>query len=161
MRLATKRHATKSATIVFYLFDADESGGWKGISSDENSRRTKLLSEDMSLDQKHRGAVATLSEVSLTKSKPCAMANAESVLSKNWGWAISPIEGDEDLYYQMYGVIRRGALDTIFDDDSIPLNFVAARGELNASVRGRTPLAVATFRALSCATMGLTSARNP
>jgi len=36
----------------------------------------------------------------------------------------------------MSGVIRRGALDTNFDDDSVPLNFVASRGELNASVRG-------------------------
>ena len=41
-----------------------------------------------------------------------------------------------DIFYQAYGVIRRGSLDTNFDDDSVPLNFLAARGELNASVRG-------------------------
>lgn len=33
-------------------------------------------------------------------------------------------------------MIRRGALDTNFADDSVPLNYLASRGELNASVRG-------------------------
>ncbi len=109
--------------------------GWMGISAEENERRGSLVSQDMTVDEKNTGAVATVSQVTLTKSAPCALAEAEVVLSKNWGWTISPIRADEGLYYQAYGVIRRGALDTNFDDDNVPLNFLAARGELNASVR--------------------------
>lgn len=110
--------------------------GWKGISSEENDRRSSLVSQDMSIDEKHKGAVSTMDQVTLTKSAPCELSRAEVVLSKNWGWTISPIHGDEALYYQVYGIIKRGALDTNFDNDSVPLNFLAARGELNASVRG-------------------------
>jgi hypothetical protein len=114
----------------------DEHGGWKGVSAEENKRRSSLLSQDLSIDQKNTSAVGTTKKITLTKSAPCAFVEAQAVLSKNWGWTISPIQGDETLYYQAYGVIRRGALDTNFDDDTVPLNFVAARGELNASVRG-------------------------
>jgi hypothetical protein len=114
-------------------FDAH---GWTGVSPEENERRSSLVSQDLSVDSKNTSAVATMNQVTLTKSAPCALAQAEVVLSKQWGWAISPIQGDVALYYQAYGVIRRGALDTKFEDDSVPLNFLAARGELNASVRG-------------------------
>jgi hypothetical protein len=114
----------------------DVHDGWKGLSPEEAQRRSSLISRDMAVDQKNTSGVATLSEVVLTKSAPCAFAPAEVVLSKNWGWSISPIHGDESVYYQIYGVIRRGALDTNFDDDRIPLNSAASRGEINASVRG-------------------------
>jgi hypothetical protein len=110
--------------------------GWKGISSEENARRSNLLSQDMAIDNKNKSGLVTTIEVVLTKAAPCALAQAEVILSKNWGWTIAPIRGDDTLYYQIFGVIRRGALDTDFADDSVPLNFVAARGELNASVRG-------------------------
>jgi len=109
--------------------------GWKGLSLDEKDRRSKLMAQD-SPTSKNTGALATLNQVTLTKSMPCATAQAEVVLSKNWGWTISPIQSDATLYYQAYGVMRRGALDTDFSDDSISLNFLGARGELNASVRG-------------------------
>jgi hypothetical protein len=110
--------------------------GWKGISPEEDKRRSSLIAEDMKIDEKNTSAVATTSQVSLTKSAPCALADAEVMLSNEWGWTISPLHGDAALYYQAYGVIRRGALDTTFDDDSVPLNFLAARGELNGSIRG-------------------------
>ena len=46
-------------------------------------------------------------------------------------------------------MIRRGALDTNFADDSVPRNYLASRGELNASVRGTlaTALDLALFSA--------------
>jgi hypothetical protein len=110
--------------------------GWKGISAEENARRESLVSEDLSIVRTNTGAVATLDQVTLSTSAPCALAQAEVVLSKNWGWTILPIRGDDTRYYQVAGVIKRGALDTNFDDDKVPLNFLAGRGELNASVRG-------------------------
>jgi hypothetical protein len=109
---------------------------WTGISPAEIERREALISQDFAIDLKNTSAVATTKQVILTKTSPCALAEAQVVLSKQWGWTISPIHGDVDIFYQVYGVIRRGSLDTNFDDDSVPLNFLAARGELNASVRG-------------------------
>ncbi len=110
--------------------------GWKGISPEENERRLKLVSQDLTTDEKHKSGLIITTEVVLTKASPCALAQAEVILSNNWGWTVTPIQGDNSLYYQIYGAIRRGALDTSFDDDSVPLNFAASRGELNASVRG-------------------------
>jgi hypothetical protein len=52
------------------------------------------------------------------------------------GWTVTPITEDRALYYQAYGVIRRGTLDTNFAADEVPVNHLAARGQLNASVRG-------------------------
>ncbi len=110
--------------------------GWKGISPEENERRSNLVSQDLTIDEKHKSGLVITTKVVLTKASPCALAQAQVILSNNWGWTVTPIQGDDTLYYQMYGVIRRGALDTNFDDDSVPVNFVASRGELNASVRG-------------------------
>jgi hypothetical protein len=109
---------------------------WTGISPAEIERRRALISQDFATDLKNTSAVATTKQVILTKTNLCALAEAQVVLSKQWGWTISPIHGDVDIFYQAYGVIRRGSLDTNFDDDSVPFNFLAARGELNASVRG-------------------------
>ena len=80
---------------------------WKGVSAEENERRSSLLSQDMAVDAKNKSGMATMNQITLTKSAPCALAQAEVVLSENWGWTISPIHGDEALYYQIYGVIRR------------------------------------------------------
>ena len=113
-----------------------DAGKWKGISKQEEQRRSDLLAQDVAIDQKNTSAVVTTKPVTLTRSVPCALTTGEAVLSKQWGWTVSPPTGDGTLYYQTYGVIRRGALDTNFDADNIPLNHLAARGQLNASVRG-------------------------
>lgn len=113
-----------------------EAGTWKGMSKQEEQRRSNWLAQDTAIDQKHTSAIVTTKQVTLTRSVPCAMTTGEVVLSNQWGWTVSPIIGDDALYYQTYGVIRRGALDTSFDADDVPLNHLAARGQLNASVRG-------------------------
>jgi hypothetical protein len=108
----------------------------KDLSKQEKKRRSDLLIQDMATDQKNTSAVATTQQIILTASEPCALAPAEAVLSKQWGWTVTPIVGDSALYYQIYGIIRRGALDTNFDADDVPVNHLAARGQLNGSVRG-------------------------
>jgi hypothetical protein len=113
-----------------------ESGTWNGISKQEEQRRSDLIAQDMAIDQKHTSAIVTTKNVILTRSVPCAMITGEVVLSNQWGWTVSPIVGDDTIYYQTYGVIRRGALDTSFDADDVPLNYLSVRGQLNASVRG-------------------------
>lgn len=110
--------------------------GYKGVTADENERRSGLIAGDLSIDRKHSSAAATTKPVTLSQNAPCALAPAQSVLSKEWGWILPSIVGELDIYYQPSGVIRRGALDTDFSDDAVPLNFLASRGELNASVRG-------------------------
>jgi hypothetical protein len=111
------------------------SATWK-VSKEENDRRSKLIMEDLSTDQKHTSGVVTTKEVRLTKSKPCAETSAAVVLSDQWGWTVAPIFGDSSLYYGAYGVIRQGQLDTGFNDDENPLDHLAARGQLNACIRG-------------------------
>ena len=80
--------------------------------------------------------VVTTREVRLTKGRPCADVPAAVALSAEWGWTVTPIFGDSTRYYQLYGVIRGGDLDTGFDDDESPLDHLAVRGQLNAVVRG-------------------------
>lgn len=110
--------------------------GWKGISTEERARRSDFLDQDLTADHRNKSGLVTTIEVVLTKAAPCALASAKVILSKNWGWTVAPVHGDSALYYQISGVIRRGALDADFSDNNVPLNFVATRGELNASVRG-------------------------
>jgi len=113
-----------------------DGASWKGISKQEEKRRSDLLMQDMAIDQKNTSAIATTQQITLTRSAPCALAPAEAVLSKQWGWTVTPIAGDSALYYQLYGIIRRGALDTDFAADDVPVNHLAARGQLNGSIRG-------------------------
>ena len=111
------------------------SGDWK-VSKAENERRSELIIEDVSNNQKHTSGVVTTKEVRLTKSKPCVETSAAVVLSQQWGWTVAPLFGDSSLYFSAYGVIRQGQLDTTFNDDENPLDHAATRGELNASIRG-------------------------
>ncbi len=117
-----------------YAHDAGAKG-WK-VPPAEKERRGKLLLEDMTADQKHKSGIITTHEVKLTKARPCADVSAAAVLSSDWGWTVAPVFGDSTRYYQLYGVIREGKLDTGFDDDANPLNHLATRGQLNAVVRG-------------------------
>ncbi len=109
--------------------------GWK-VSPSENERRSKLLLEDAAADKKHGSGVVTTRQVRLTKVKPCADAPAAAVLSPEWGWTVAPVFGDTTRYYQLYGVISGGKLNTGFNDDESPLDHLAARGQLNAVVNG-------------------------
>jgi hypothetical protein len=106
------------------------------LSESEKRRRSDLLRQDMATDQKNTSGIITTQEITLTSSAPCATARAEVVLSKQWGWTVAPISGDRNLYYQVYGIVRRGALDANFNADDVPVNHLAARGQLNGSVRG-------------------------
>lgn len=114
---------------------SDGPSGWK-ISAAENERRSKLILEDSSADQRHKSGVATRQQATLTRTKPCAEVPATAVLSPSWGWTIAKINGNDGLYYQLYGVIRGGELNTSFDNDAKPLDHLAARGQINAVVRG-------------------------
>lgn len=120
------------------VFDTAHSAGAKGwkVPTAENERRTKLLLEDIAADQKHKSGVVTTREVRLTRAKPCAAAVAAAVLSPEWGWTVAPVFGDSTRYYQLYGVIREGKLETRFNNDESPLDHLASRGQLNAVVRG-------------------------
>jgi hypothetical protein len=108
----------------------------ENTSEQEKRRRSDLLTQDMAIDPKNKSGVVTMKPITLTKSTPCALAPAQVVLSKQWGWTVAPIVGDGALYYQVVGIIRRGALDTNFDADDVPVNHLAARGQLNGSIRG-------------------------
>ncbi len=109
--------------------------GWN-VPPAENERRGKLLLEDMSTDQKPKSGVVTTREVKLTKAKACVDVPAAAVFSPGWDWTVVPVLEDSTRYYQLYGVIREGKLNTRFNEDNFPLDHLAARGQLNAVVRG-------------------------
>lgn len=58
--------------------------GWKGVTSEENQKRSKLVAQDMSTDKRRSSAAVTTKHVNLTKDVPCALAPARTVLSKEW-----------------------------------------------------------------------------
>jgi hypothetical protein len=110
--------------------------GWKGLPKEEEQRRDQLILEDANVDQKNTRGVVTTEEIVLTKEQPCGFAHGLAAISGNWGWTAVTITEDKSVYYQLYGILKNGALDTRFTDDGIPVNYLASRGELNASVRG-------------------------
>jgi hypothetical protein len=102
----------------------------------EEERRNRLLRQDIAARQKNTSGVVTTHEVTLTKEKPCAETSAAVVLASKWNWTVAPLFGDSSLYYQAYGVVRQGRLETAFDDDESPMDHLAVRGQINASIRG-------------------------
>ena len=60
-------------------------------------RRSKLVSQDLTIDEKHKSGLVITTKVVLTKASPCTLAQAEVILSNNWGWTVTPIQGDDTL----------------------------------------------------------------
>ena len=111
---------------------ADEAGaGWKAPPAG-NDRRGKLLLEDMAADKKPKSGVVTTREVKLTRAGPYADVPAAAVFSPGWDWTVAPVFEDSTRYDQIHG----GKRDTGFNEDETALDHLAARGRLNAVVRG-------------------------
>ena len=108
----------------------------------ENERRSTLLLEDMTADQRPRSGVVTTREVKLTKARACADVPAPAVFSLGWDWTVVPVVGDSTRYHQLHGVIREGELDAGLNEDETPLAHLAARRQLNAVVRGTSAKAI-------------------
>ena len=106
------------------------------MSDAENKRRNASLLADLDRDKRHTSAVVTTQEIRLTKSAPCRIARASIALSDQWGWTIRTLSADSGEYFQSYGIIRHGELDTSFHDDNVPIDFLSTRGQLNAAVVG-------------------------
>lgn len=113
-------------------------GGWRGVSKEEAGRRGKLLVQHMDSDRRHRPGLITLSEVRLTRARPCAEAPVAAVDAPRWGWTVSPVYGSSETYFQTYGVVRGSKFEAGFDDDRDPLSFAAMQGEINGILKGTT-----------------------
>lgn len=112
--------------------------GWKGITKVEEERRGRLMLDDSKRDQKHKSGLVTLSEIRLTKARPCATVAVAAVLSGDWGWTVSPVFGDTGIYYQTYGVIHGGVLNTDWTKEPPSLGEPALGGALNGILQGTT-----------------------
>ncbi|EKN01090.1 MULTISPECIES: hypothetical protein [unclassified Acidocella] len=86
-------------------------------------------------DAKSHQAAATLHALTLTKKHPCGTVQADVVISPSWSWSVSPIIGDNQDYYYIYGTIQTGKVSTLFDD-STAFGNIAQFGRIYASVDG-------------------------
>src|ERR1019366_9212702 len=98
-------------------------------------RRQLMLAQNI-LRHRHTKGAITLGDVVLTESRPCGLAQANVVLSQLWGWTVTSIVAEKSEYYQVYGVVHRGALDISLFGDNEAFKSLAAAGEINVSVRG-------------------------
>lgn len=111
---------------------------WIGTSKEEAEKRGTALVSDLVADQRHKAGLITLVERTLTKAKPCAEIPVAAAVSVRWGWTVSPVFGTSDTYYQLFGVIRSGQIDTSFSNDRNSLDYSATRGALNGILSGTT-----------------------
>ena len=112
--------------------------GWKGISKAEEDRRGQLMLDDSKRDQRHKSGLVTLVGMRLTKARPCATVPVAAVASEDWGWTVSPVFGDPATYFQAYGVIHGGVLNTDWTKELPSLGGPALNGALNGVLQGTT-----------------------
>ena len=112
--------------------------GWTGISKEEGERRSKVMLEDTGRNQRRTSGLVTTSAVRLTKARPCALAPVAAVASAAWGWTVAPIFGDPNIYYQTYGVVHDGKLNTDWTKEPAGYGTPALGGALNGVLRGTT-----------------------
>lgn len=109
---------------------------WSGISAQEAARRDTLTAQDVSPSTPFaKEAVITTSELTLTEQHPCGNVNAATVLSGSWNWTAYPVFGESTIYFEVYGVIQGGQLNTSFDGGT-PFDAAGQRTELHAIVNG-------------------------
>jgi len=111
--------------------------GWSGVSKEEADRRGQLMVEDNRNKRLTTGLV-TLATVKLIKAKPCGLVAVAAVRFPTWGWAVSPVFGDPGIYYQTYGIIHSGRLNTDWTKEPGSLGYAAGVGALNGVLRGTT-----------------------
>lgn len=80
-------------------------------------------------------AIATSATVTLSAQKNCATTPGKVVISNDFGWKNGTISDAGRLYYQAYGNIIGGRLDTSFGGGS-QFDYAAQSGQLNAVVHG-------------------------
>ncbi len=112
--------------------------GWRGVSKQEEDRRGKLLVEDAGRNQRRTTGLVTLATSRLTKAAPCALVAVAAVRSPAWGWAVAPVFGDPAIYFQTYGVVRDGRINTDWSKESGSFGYAAGVGALNGVLRGTT-----------------------
>ncbi len=112
-------------------------GGWTGISKKEADRRDHALSEEAShLDDASQAGLVTLTPMTLTLAKPCVIVSVAAAASQKWKWNVAPVFGSDQVYYQLYGVIYAGELDTKFPNNDDPLDWAGSTGALNGVLTG-------------------------
>jgi len=105
--------------------------GWTDASAAETKRRNTLMAEDS--DATDDSAFVTMTTMTLTKARPCATASARAVLSTDWKWSTAPIFANDDIYYQIYGVMVNDTIDTSMDGNS-SFDQISQGGSFNAEV---------------------------
>lgn len=103
------------------------------LTNSEQKRRAKIMTADM--NEQSKDAIAISKTVILSAHKNCATTSGNVVISDNFRWKNRAIPEADNLYYQAYGIIISGRLDTSFNGAS-QFDFAAQSGQLNAIVHG-------------------------
>lgn len=106
---------------------------WPSLPLAERDRRNKIMASD--LDTQSKDAIAISRSVILTAQQNCATATGTTVMSNDFGWKNRTITDDGRFYYQAYGTISAGRMNTAFDGGT-QFDFAAQSGQLNAVVHG-------------------------
>ena len=120
---------------------AKQPTGWIGVSDAEATRRGALLAQALKADVKRKAGLITLSQLSLSRSQPCADVPVAAARSSEWGWTVSPVAGSQDVYYQAVGIRRFGHYDTPESGKSA-LDDVMVDGTLNGILHGVTQTSI-------------------
>ena len=90
------------------------------------------------IDEKHTSGVVLLEVARLTERRPCVYAHVKALLSRQWGWDVSPVFANSDTSYQAYGVLHNGELSTDFESEQRQFDDAAQRGLINGIVTSTT-----------------------
>lgn len=116
---------------------SDSVGKWVGLSKAEEERRDAIRTKYLHDDQA-KPELVTLTEVRLTTKQPCADVPVAAILSKSWRWIVAPVFGGSDSFFQVYGVVRGGEVDTGFENDRDSLDHAVSRGQIHGILSGTT-----------------------
>ncbi len=107
--------------------------GWSDATPAQASRREDEIEEDATIPPSQIGAAITLVPLVLTENHPCGLANAAVLFDPQDGWVVYPLFANLELYYEIAGVIKFGALHPGFSGAS-SFDQVAQLHEIHASI---------------------------
>jgi len=114
----------------------EDGRNWPGIPVEDENRRNALRSTDLRPDHPEAGAITT-QKATLTVGRRCMFVSARPIISKEWKWSQSSLNGDASIFYQVYGVVRNNRIDTSFDREKLAFKWAAQTGSINAEVEGK------------------------
>ena len=116
--------------------------GWRGISKAEGGRRMEQMLDDGERQKRPTSAVITTREALLTKGRSCTVVPVATAASADLRWESGSLTGEPGIYYQAYGVVQGGTLNTNWSAQPPSLRIAGVDGALNGVLKGKTDTVV-------------------